>query len=139
EPASERLAMLHPAFDLPGAAEEIGRGARPAGPQMLPDPRRREYLAGLGRGRCDSGHAEPVQLAQFAQQLRIAAPAGAEVEILPDHHMGRLEPLAQHLDDERLGTLAGELRVEMEDEDIVGADRLEVAHPDAERGEPERR
>ena len=63
----------------------------------------------------------------------------AEDEIVADHDMGDLEPLAQHLDDEGLGALARQLAVEMQHEEMVEADRLELAHLDAKGRQAEGR
>ena len=106
---------------------------------MRAHPGRGEHLAAVGRGRRQRGHAEAVGDPEIGEQGGVAAAPGAKHEVVADHHMGRLQPLAQHLDHEGFGALAGQLGVEMQYEQVVDADRLEMADPDAERRQAEGR
>src|SRR5262249_12545230 len=121
------VAMLDPALDLPGPAELLGGGRRTPGPEMLADPGRGENLTPRAGDRLDGGHGEAARPAELGEQRGVAAPALAEDEVVADHDVGDLDALAQHLDDEGLGALAGELGIEMQHQEVVDPDRLELA------------
>ena len=60
-------------------------------------------------------HREPVDRAQVAQRVHIAAPAAAEPVVVPDHQLPHAASLQQHAPHERLGGHGGDLPVEAQE------------------------
>src|SRR5690606_26289620 len=129
------LAVLDGSVDLPPVAEEARRLLQAAVLEVLADPGRGVLDTVLADDARHLGDAEAVTGRQPAQQLRRPAAVAAEVEVLADDGVPDREIARQNLVDERLGGVAGELAVEREHEQEIGAERLGQPRPGARSGE----
>ena len=137
--AAALVAGFDPALDLPGSAQQEGGGARVAGGEALADLGRGiDHAGGIGDGR-ERSDAKARRPPEVVQELGIAAAVLSEDEIIAHDHVGRLEPLAQHFHNEGFRAALGQRPVEGQQEDVIDADRLQLAQLDAKGREPKRR
>src|SRR6266511_2640136 len=118
---SAGIALDDRALELERSTEELARGRHVALLDQPPDPARRDGLAPQFEQWYDSG----VEGGARAQQLRIAARAVAEAEVLPDADVARVQGAGEHVPAEGLRLEAGELRGERDHDQLVDA---ELAH-----------
>src|SRR5690606_34769913 len=82
--------------DAPPVAEVECRSPHVAGRELGADGARREYLARF-RDRCDDGHREAMLPPGRPHDLRVAAAALAEKEVVADHHVADVQGAYEHL------------------------------------------
>ena len=107
--------------------------------QLGTDARRGIDLAARAADAHEAAHAEAVVPAEPLEQTRVAAPLVAEGEIVPDHGVADGEAAHQNLAHEGFGAELGKRLVEGEHDELFDPQRLDEAHLDAERREPEGR
>jgi hypothetical protein len=120
EAAAAHVTADHDAFYPVRAAERDRGGGHVARRQALPD------VTGGDRHvvKHEQRHAlggEVVLLAKLREQRHVARGLVAEPEVLADDHGGGVQPLGQHHVDELVGGQPGELEVEREHAQRVGA------------------
>src|SRR5690606_36257673 len=84
----------------------------------------RGYLARL-RHRLNHRNSKPVLQSGGPHQLRVAAAALAEEEVVADHHVSDVQGANQHLLDEPRGRKAGQLGIEREHDGEIEPEALD--------------
>ncbi|BDZ53543.1 hypothetical protein GCM10025870_06160 [Agromyces marinus] len=103
--------------------EQFGRVRDVPGVEQFPDPRRGHPAPALGHDVVDHDDLEPVLLALTAEHLDIALVAGPVPEVVPDQEHPRVERVDEVPADERLGRVAGQPAVVVQEHRGIQARR----------------
>ena len=127
EPAAALVAAIHPADDLPIAAEQQAGAGRVAGPQIVAHQARGEGLLARADHTAKRRDAESAAPAQCLQERDVAHAAMAEAKVVADHDVTGTQALDQHVLNEVLGRHAGQGSVEAQHDQQLDAERFDQA------------